>query len=89
MRDIMLDGLFFGEGNDFGASYRELTELQKKLNPKRAEKISSKASKSFDINVLETWINDTLRDAEYFDVPGSIRRNATEGGNGSSGKLQT
>ena len=84
----MLGSLFFGEGNDFGASYRELSEMYKNLNPKKGhEKLSNKASKSFDINVLETWINETLREAEYFDIRGSIRRNTTEGGGGSTGKV--
>lgn len=86
----MLGSLFFGEGNDFGASYRELSKMYSNLNPKQGkERFSNKASKSFDINVLETWINETLREAEYFDVPGSIRRNATEGGGGSTGRVQT
>ena len=37
--------------------------MYKNLNPKKGhEKLSNKSSKSFDINVLETWINETLRE---------------------------
>ena len=89
----MLGSLFPVEvGTDFGASYKELSEMYKNLHPKKGhDKYSKKASKSFDINVLETWINETLREAEYFDVRGCIQRTATEGGgsSASTGKVVT
>ena len=50
---------------------------------------SGKASKPFDIHVLETWVNETLREAEYFDVRGTIKRKPNEGtSNISVGKVQ-
>ena len=79
----MVGGLFFGEGYDFGLSYKEISEIHKNLNPKSQENLSFKGSKTFDINVMETWINETLREAEYFDIRGSIKRHQ-----GTSDKIQ-
>ena len=46
------------EGTDFGMSYKELSEIQKIMSPKKANE--KRSSKNYDINMLETWINNTL-----------------------------
>ena len=36
--------------------------------------MKKKPGKNFDVNVLETWINETLQEAEYFGIPGVLKK---------------
>jgi hypothetical protein len=36
--------------------------------------------------VVETWINETLREAEYFSIPGILKRERPGDGNGAGGR---
>ena len=48
------------------------------------EKLKKRANKAVDPIALETWINDTLNEAEYFKVDGTVKRlNNARGQTGS------
>ena len=45
-----------------------------------------RTNKNLDIKVLETWINETLREAEAFDINGCIQRVRAGEGSANGGK---
>jgi hypothetical protein len=71
---------------DFGVSYKEISEAGKILSEGQESLMKKKAGKNFDVNVLETWINETLREAEYFGIPGVLKRDRIGEGSGAGGR---
>ena len=65
----------FPEGCSTGLSYGEISDLGKLRTAGNTHALmGKKTNKLFDIEVLETWLNETLREAEYFDIPGCIKK---------------
>jgi hypothetical protein len=73
---------------DFGISYKEISNLGKLLCDGQESLLVKKASSNFNQSVLETWINETLREAEYFNISGILKRH-TPGDGGATGGKQT
>ena len=51
---------------DFGVSYKEISKMGKVLTMGSESILVKKPNSNFNQSVLETWINETLREAEYF-----------------------
>ena len=71
---------------DFGISYKEIADAGKLLTEGKETLLKKKTNKNFDVNVLETWINETLREAEYFAIPGVLNKNRQGEGSGAGGR---
>lgn len=71
---------------DFGISYKEISNLGKLLYEGQESLLVKKANSNFNQNVLETWINETLREAEYFNIPGILKRMRPGEGGGRQSK---
>lgn len=59
--------------SNFGISYREISEVGH-LIPGMQEKLKKRANKAVDPIALETWINETLNEAEFFKIKGTLKR---------------
>lgn len=51
--------------------------------------MNKKTGKNCDINVLETWINETLQEAEYFGIPGVLKKLKPGEGPSAGGRQAT
>ena len=60
---------------DFGISYKEVSEIGKLIKYEEQGQLDKKANKNLSILALENWINDTLNEADYFQIPGCIKVN--------------
>ena len=79
--------MFGPEPSDFGINYKEIADLDK-LRTSRGSvgNIKKEREKNMDVNVLECWLNDTLKEAEANDVPGTIKRINKGAGPSGGGK---
>ena len=48
-------------------------ELNIEVEPHQLIASKNKNYKQLSIDAIETWLNNTLRNAEYFDVPAAIK----------------
>ena len=80
------DALMGSYVTDFGISYKEISEAGKLLTEGQENLMKKKANKNFDVNVLETWINETLREAEYFAIPGVLKKDRIGEGSSAGGR---
>jgi hypothetical protein len=71
---------------DFGISYKEISKMGKILTEGKESILVKKPNANFNQKVLETWINETLREAEYFQIPGILKRERPGDGNGAGGR---
>jgi hypothetical protein len=49
--------------------------MGKLLKNNEQAQLDKKANKNLSIIALENWINDTLNEADYFQIPGCIKTN--------------
>ena len=80
------DAIMGSYQTDFGISYKEIAEAGKILSEGKESLLKKKPGKNFDVNVLETWINETLREAEYFGIPGVLQKHRVGEGSGAGGR---
>lgn len=59
--------------SEFGISYKEVSEVGHLINGMQ-EKLKKRANKAVDPIALETWINESLNEAEFFQIRGSLKR---------------
>ena len=65
----------FGQAvTDFGVSYRERAEVGHAMEDSKELLLGKKANKNYDMSAIEAWLGDRLQDAEYFKVPGTLKR---------------
>ena len=82
--------IFMPQDTDWGISYKECSDVGKmKCQPGEGHQQDGtflKDDNKLDVNILENWLNNTLKAAENFQIPGVIKRNIQGSGPSNGGK---
>lgn len=60
----------------FGTSFKDVSQLGQLINSPKEAPQGKKANKGYDMDAVESWIDKTLREAEYFKIPNTIKRSS-------------